>query len=66
MTRDEFAETGLPDQYYDLLLKDVQNINYFSISGAFHDQTLEEIWDDEMYNYYKELMEENAPEERSK
>src|SRR5690606_22459082 len=33
MTRDEFAVTGLPDQYYDLLLNDIQNINYFSVSG---------------------------------
>ena len=55
MTRDEFAETGLPEQYYDLLLKDIPNINYFSVSGQFHGQSLEEIWDNG--KHYKELIE---------
>ncbi|HWK98481.1 MAG TPA: hypothetical protein VNQ55_00975 [Parapedobacter sp.] len=62
MTRDEFVETGLPEQYYDLLLKDIQNINYFSVSGQFHDQILEEIWNNG--KHYKELMEQNAGERR--
>ena len=62
MARDEFEGTGLPSQYYDLVLKDIQNINYFSISGKFHDQSLEEIWDDG--KYYKALIEQNAGENK--
>lgn len=63
MTRDEFAETGLPEQYYDLLLKDIQNINAFFYSGYDGGQSMEEFLEDGKKSY-KELMEQNAGENK--
>lgn len=63
MNRNEFEKTGVPDQYYDLLLKDIQNINYFSVTGKFHDQSLAEIWDNG--KRYKELLEEQSAAENN-
>lgn len=60
MTRDEFAEIGLPDPYYDLIVKDLENINAFSSSGKFGGQSIDEIWDNG--KRYNELMEQNAGE----
>src|SRR5690606_33280135 len=62
LTRDEFAKTGIPNQYYDLLLKDIQNINHFATTGKLGGQSLEEIWDNG--KYYKELV--KSSEERTK
>jgi len=61
MTRDKFAETGLPEQYYDLLLKDIQNHNAFFYSGYDGGQRIETFLEDAKKGY-KELMEQNAEE----
>ncbi|MBK1439846.1 hypothetical protein JHJ32_07615 [Parapedobacter sp. ISTM3] len=61
MTRDEFAETGLPEQYYDLLLKDLKNVNAFFYSGYDGGQSMEAFLEDGKKRY-KELMEQNAEE----
>ena len=52
MTRDEFAETGLPDQYYDLLLKDLENNNEFFYSGYDGGyQSMKEFWEENKKRY---------------
>jgi len=59
MTRDEFAETGLPEQYYDLLLKDFENINKFFYSGYDGGQSMEEFLEDGKKSYI-EFMKRNG------
>ena len=59
MTRDEFADTGLPAQYYDLLLKDLQNNNAFFYSGYSDGQRMEVFLEDGK-KYYKESMEQST------
>lgn len=63
MTREEFAATGIPVQYYDLLLKDIKNNNDF-LDTADLDQSVEEIWENSIYGNYKK--EANQDAEQSK
>ena len=52
MSKEEFAKTGLPIQYYDLILKDMENNNNY-LDTAKIEQSVEEIWKNSPYAKYR-------------
>lgn len=61
MTKEEFVETGIPAQYYDLIVKDLKNNNDFFDTTEL-DQSIEEVWENSVYRKYKKEVDQDDVE----